>query len=305
VTGLPLEVARRCWTRRWLPCRRRPIASRRYPPGIVELQRPAPGGTTRPATATRWSCGSPPRSRPRSQVPDVRDMTRRTLSTCSEAGWVGTDRPARCARTGGLQRPVDPHLGPVPRRRGTLERDHSIITLYRGHPSRRPGCHRVTDPRAATEPTSEPTPEPPRPRTPSSVVRHRLTSSGGAGVAPVGGHAASVIQKRQGWSAAWRTPTRGPVRRPTRRSIRTSSVASRSGLRRVAQVRAVPGPVHAQAPAVRRAGPASQVGVLPRGGASRRTRSWPSSTSAASEQDRTRLVRQAGNHVARSGASRR
>jgi penicillin-binding protein 1A len=154
VTGLPIEVARRLLENAGFRVDERPLASRRFPPGIVELQRPGAGGSTRPADGNAVVLWVSTAITSRSQVPDVRDMTVADAVTLLEgAGWVPIIQrmcpPEGC--TGQSSR----IWGQSPAA-ATLERDHSIITLY-VEPEDAPAATESPTPEPTSEPTSDPT----------------------------------------------------------------------------------------------------------------------------------------------------
>ena len=127
VLGLPLEVAERLLRDEGFPVEVRPLASKRYPPGVVELQRPGPGGATDPATGNRVVLWVSQAITTRSVVPDVVEVSLAdAIRFLEEAGWVPVVE-RRCPVTGCVGDPTRVHTQEPAA--GTTERDHSIITL--------------------------------------------------------------------------------------------------------------------------------------------------------------------------------
>ena len=144
VLGLPVEVAQRLLRDEGFPVEIRPLASKRYPPGVVELQRPAPGEATDPATGNRVVLWVSQAITTRSVVPDVVEVSLNdAIRFLEEAGWVPVVQRA-CPATGctGDSTRVHTQLPAA----GTTERDHSIVTV-------------VLEPQGAGPPPS-PTPTP-------------------------------------------------------------------------------------------------------------------------------------------------
>lgn len=128
VLGLPLEVAERLLADDGFPVEVRPLASKRYPPGIVELQRPAPGGATDPADGNRVVVWVSQAIRTRSTVPDVVEVSLEdAVRFLEEDGWVPVVVRA-CPDTGCTGDPTRVHAQDPPA--GTIERDHSIVTIH-------------------------------------------------------------------------------------------------------------------------------------------------------------------------------
>ncbi len=128
VIGLPVEVARRLLTDDGFPVEVRPLASRRFPPGIVELQRPAPGGTTDPGTGNTVILWVSESVSTRSTVPDVVEVAlAEAIRLLEDGGWVPVVEE-RCP-DGGCTGDHTRVWGQSPGA-GTIERDHSLITLF-------------------------------------------------------------------------------------------------------------------------------------------------------------------------------
>lgn len=128
VLGLPIEVARRLLSDEGFPVEVRPLASKRYPPGIVELQRPAPGGTTDPADGNRVVLWVSEAITTRATVPDVVEVSLDdAIRFLEQAGWVPVVQRA-CPATGCVGDPTRVYAQDPPA--GTSERMHSIVTLY-------------------------------------------------------------------------------------------------------------------------------------------------------------------------------
>jgi penicillin-binding protein 1A len=151
VLGLPLEVAQRLLADEGFPVEIRALASRRYPPGVVELQRPAPGGATNPADGNRVVLWVSQAITTRAIVPDVVEVSLDTaIRLLEEAGWVPVVQRA-CPVTGCTGDPTRVHAQDPPA--GTTEREHSIVTI-------------VVEPEGVVvspSPTASPTPDEPSP----------------------------------------------------------------------------------------------------------------------------------------------
>ena len=152
VLGLPVEVAQRMLRDEGFPVEIRPLASKRYPPGVVELQRPAPGEATDPATGNRVVLWVSQSITTRSVVPDVVEVSLNdAIRFLEEAGWVPVVQRA-CPATGctGDSTRVHTQLPAA----GTTERDHSIVTVVLEPQGAGP------PPSPTPTPTSSPTPTP-------------------------------------------------------------------------------------------------------------------------------------------------
>jgi penicillin-binding protein 1A len=141
VIGLPRAVAERLLRDRGFLIEIRPYASRRYPPGIVEFQRPAPGGTTQPQDGNAVILWVSTSVRTRSQVPDVVEVALgEAIRMLEAAGWVVAVEEA-CPDTGctGDTTRVWRQTPPA----ATIEIDHSLIVI-------------TVEPPPAPEPTETP-----------------------------------------------------------------------------------------------------------------------------------------------------
>ncbi len=169
VIGLPLEVAQRLLVDQGLPVEVRPVAALRFPPGIVELQRPSPGESTRPEdgnTVILWVATA---VQNQVQVPDVVEVDVGVAIGILEAsGWVPSVVRA-CPDTGctGDSQRIwgqDPAAG-------SMAREHSLVTVY-VEPEGAPVTTPAPEPEpAAPEPTStEPTSTEPPPAEPTPTA---------------------------------------------------------------------------------------------------------------------------------------
>ena len=172
VLGLPLEVAERLLADDGFPVEVRPLASKRYPPGIVELQRPAPGGATDPADGNRVVLWVSEAITTRATVPDVVEVSLPdAIRFLEEAGWVPVVRRA-CPATGCVGDATRVHAQDPPA--GTAERMHSIVTIQV-----EPEDAVVTATEPSSPPPSPPSSDPPPsdPPSPTPTTTPRPTSS--------------------------------------------------------------------------------------------------------------------------------
>ncbi len=148
VIGLPLEVARRLLTDEGFPVVVRPLASRRFPPGIVELQRPEPGGSTLPSDGNAVILWVSQAVTTKSAVPDVVEVALpEAIRILEDGGWVPVVQRA-CPATGCTGDPTrvhtqDPAGGTV----GPLARSspEDAVVDRDGHADRDLDAHRPAD----------------------------------------------------------------------------------------------------------------------------------------------------------------
>ena len=184
VIGLPVEVARRLLTDEGFPVDVRPLASRRFPPGVVELQRPQPGGATDPADGNAVILWVSDAVTTRSPVPDVVEVSLGdAIRILEEGGWVPVVQRA-CPATGCTGDPTRVHAQTPGA--GTVERDHSIVTIVvepEDQPPASPSPSEATPsptPSPTTSPSpggASPSPSPPASPSPSPTTTPTASTS--------------------------------------------------------------------------------------------------------------------------------
>jgi penicillin-binding protein 1A len=126
VVGLPLELAERILAEDGFLLEVRPMVPTTYPPGQVERQRPAPGGTTLESDGNAVVLWVAAPSRARVEVPSVVGLSlAEARAALEDAGWV-VDVATGCPADGC---PSPDEVWQQDPEAGGLAREHAVVTL--------------------------------------------------------------------------------------------------------------------------------------------------------------------------------